>query len=126
MIKKWTVHGLINFANGARAHMHSANVRLIDSAFQSKMKSKIKSIIQSIIQSIVQSRVQVLYLPRALSSPSYVVNTIFLDSSMLAFTQTGFNAMFGDQFAKPLHHQHGIFVFMETHQRSVIKYDCTN
>ena len=66
---------------------------------------------------------------RALSSPSYVVKTIFRDSSMLAFTQTGYNAMFGHQFAKPYHHQHGIcaevipvsvtFVFMETHQRSM-------
>ena len=27
---------------------------------------------------------------------------------MLAFTQTGFNAKFGHQFAMPYHHQHGI------------------
>ena len=46
-------------------------------------------------------------LSRALSSP-YVVKTIFCDSSVLAFTQTGFNAMFGHQFAKPYHHQNGI------------------
>ena len=63
---------------------------------------------------------------RALSSSSYVVKTIFRDSSMLAFTQTGFNAMFGHQFAKPYLNNMAsvlklsvIFVFMQTHQRSM-------
>ena len=62
--------------------------------------------------------------PRA-CSPCYVVKTIFRDSSVLAFTQTGFNAMFGHQFAKPYHHQHGICAEVihhlrlhETHQGS--------
>ena len=59
------------------------------------------------IFNVVQSQSSTL-LSHALSSPSYVVKTIFRDSSMLAFTQTGFNAMFGQQFAKPYHHQHGI------------------
>ena len=39
-------------------------------------------------------------LTRALCSPSYVVKTIFRDSSVLVFTQTGFNVMFGHQVAK--------------------------
>ena len=56
---------------------------------------------------VVQSQSSIL-LSRALSSPSYVDKTIFRDSSMLAFTQTGFDAMFGHQFAKLYHHQHGI------------------
>ena len=43
-------------------------------------------------------------LSHALSSPSCVVRTVFRDSSMMAFTQTGFNAMFGHQFAKTYHH----------------------
>ena len=59
------------------------------------------------IFSVVQSWSSTL-LSRALSSPSYVVKTIFHDSSVLAFTQTGFNAMFDHQFAKPYRHQHVI------------------
>ena len=47
-------------------------------------------------------------LSRALSSPSCVVRTVFCDSSVLAFTQTGFNAMFSHQFAKLYHHQDGV------------------
>ena len=68
------------------------------------------------IFNVVQSRSSTL-LSRALSSPSYVVKTIFRDSSMLAFTQTGFNAMFGQQFAKPYHHQHGICAEVIRHLR---------
>ena len=47
----------------------------------------------------------------------YVVKTIFRDSSMLVFTQTGINAMFGHQFAKPYHHQHGICAEVIRHLR---------
>ena len=68
------------------------------------------------IFNVVQSRSSTL-LSRALSSPSYVVKTIFRDSSVLAFTQTGFNAMFGHQFAKPYHHQHGICAEVIRHLR---------
>ena len=56
--------------------------------------------------------------PRA-CSPCYVVKTIFRDSSVLAFTQTGFNAMFGHQFAKLYHNQHGICA-------EVIRHLCLN
>ena len=56
-------------------------------------------------------------LSRALSSPSYVVKTIFRDSSVLVFTQTGFNAKFGHQFAKPYYHQDGICTEVVRHFR---------
>ena len=68
------------------------------------------------IFNVVQSRSSTL-LSRALSSPSYVVKTIFRDSSVLAFTQTGFNAMFGHQFGKLYHHQHGICAEVIRHLR---------
>ena len=67
------------------------------------------------ICNVVQSLSSTL-LSRALSSPN-VVKTIFCDSSMLAFTQTGFNAMFDHQFAKPYHHQHGICAEVIRHLR---------
>ena len=70
------------------------------------------------IFNVVQSRSSTL-LSRALSSPSYVVKTIFRDSSVLAFTQTGFNAMFGHQFEKLYYHQHGICA-------EVIRHLCLN
>ena len=56
-------------------------------------------------------------LSRALSSPSCVVRTVFRDSSTMAFTPTGFNAMFGHQFAKSYHHQYGICADVIRHLR---------
>ena len=42
---------------------------------------------------------------------------IHITYSVLAFTQTGFNAMFGHQFSKPYHHQHGICAEVIHHLR---------
>ena len=56
-------------------------------------------------------------LSRALSSPSCVVRTVFRDSSTMALTPTGFNAMFGHQFAKSYHHQYGICAEVIRHLR---------
>ena len=67
-----------------------------------------------IAQHFQRGSIPVFHSPFPCISPSYVVKTIFRNSSVLAFTQTGFNAMFGhnrqfgQQFAKPYHHQYGI------------------
>ena len=53
----------------------------------------------------------------ALSSPSCVIRTVFHDSSKMVFTQTGFNAMFGHQFAKSDHFQDGICAELIRHLR---------
>ena len=59
-----------------------------------------------------------------ITSPLMLSRPFFRDSSVLVFTQTGFN-VFGHQFAKPYHHQHGICAEVihhlrlhETHQGS--------